>query len=124
MTTPNRCLPYKVTKPMAQSAGIPQLVKKKVHSLDPEAKVILFGSRARGDARKDSDWDFLILLPHAVTPSDKRKICDLLYDIELETEQVITSIVEGMKMWEAYEETAFFKNVKREGVEVKLLAEA
>jgi hypothetical protein len=29
-----------------------------------------------------------------------------------------------MKRWEAYQETAFFKNVKREGVEVKLPEEA
>ena len=26
------------------------------------AKVILFGSQARGDAKEDSDWDILILL--------------------------------------------------------------
>lgn len=104
--------------------SIPQQVKKTVAAIDPAAKVILFGSRARGDFRDDSDWDFLILLPHGVTPSEKRKICDLLYDIELETDQVITSIIEGMKLWEAYEETAFFKNVKKEGVEVKLPGEA
>ena len=25
-------------------------------------KIILFGSRARGDAREDSDWDFLVVI--------------------------------------------------------------
>jgi hypothetical protein len=74
--------------------SIPQQVNKTVAAIDPAAKVILFGSS------------------------------DLLYDIELETDQVITSVIEGMKLWEAYEETAFFKNVKREGVEVKLPGEA
>ncbi len=36
-------------------------VKEVVYNFDPQAKVILFGSRARGDHRKDSDWDFLVL---------------------------------------------------------------
>jgi len=36
-------------------------VKCTVLELDPEAEVVLFGSRARGDARADSDWDFLVL---------------------------------------------------------------
>ena len=41
-------------------------VKEIVHATDPEAEVILFGSRARGDAMEDSDWDILILTPKAV----------------------------------------------------------
>lgn len=36
-------------------------VKQTVKEFDPNAEVILFGSRARGDYKKDSDWDFLIL---------------------------------------------------------------
>ncbi|WP_461150872.1 nucleotidyltransferase domain-containing protein [Spirosoma pulveris] len=35
-----------------------QAVKKQVCEIDPQAEVWLFGSRARGDARPDSDWDF------------------------------------------------------------------
>ena len=35
---------------------------KRIHENDPDAEVFLFGSRARGDNRKDSDWDILILI--------------------------------------------------------------
>ena len=35
------------------------------------AHVILFGSQARGDAHKDSDWDLLVLLDKdRITPED------------------------------------------------------
>ncbi|HHW11119.1 MAG TPA: nucleotidyltransferase domain-containing protein [Firmicutes bacterium] len=30
--------------------------------MEPDADILLFGSRARGDATADSDWDFLILV--------------------------------------------------------------
>ena len=36
-------------------------VKQTVKEFDPNAEVILFGSRARGDYNKDAGWDFLIL---------------------------------------------------------------
>lgn len=38
-------------------------IQKKAESIMPkDAKVILFGSRARRDAKADSDWDILVLL--------------------------------------------------------------
>ena len=37
-------------------------------------KLILFGSRARGDARTDSDWDFLVVINPPVIWPEKRKI--------------------------------------------------
>jgi len=36
------------------------LVKALVEALHP-ARIVLFGSRARGDARPDSDWDLLVI---------------------------------------------------------------
>lgn len=39
-----------------------QTVKQTLHLVAPNAKIILFGSRARNDAQEDSDWDLLILI--------------------------------------------------------------
>ena len=39
-----------------------QLIRQKVNEIDNTAEVILYGSRARGDNKRDSDWDVMILL--------------------------------------------------------------
>jgi len=37
-------------------------------------KIILFGSRARGDFKENSDWDLLIIVSNELDLEDKRKI--------------------------------------------------
>jgi predicted nucleotidyltransferase len=100
------------------SIGIPEMVKGVVDSIDNRAKVILFGSRARGDYRSDSDWDFLIILPDKVSDTLEDRIRNLLYEVELDTDEVITSIIENEQNWIAQEETPFYKNVGKEGLEI------
>jgi len=44
-------------------------------------KIILFGSRARGDFREDSDWDILIVTKEKL---DREKESDFRFKIVLE----------------------------------------
>jgi predicted nucleotidyltransferase len=61
-----------------------ELKEKLVHLLGPEAfKMILFGSRARGDYTEKSDVDVAILVP-GLTREMKRRILDQVAEIELE----------------------------------------
>jgi tRNA nucleotidyltransferase (CCA-adding enzyme) len=44
-----------------------------IRELESDAQIVLYGSRARDDARPDSDWDLLVLLDGAVdTPRQDR----------------------------------------------------
>jgi len=93
-------------------------VKKSVRSIDPLARVILFGSRARGDGHPSSDWDFLILVSKEATERFKRQIRDSLIDTELEAEQVISIVIYSQDQWPDYRVTPLYQNIAEEGVEV------
>ena len=98
--------------------NITQKIKKTVTEIDSSAEVILFGSRARGDAKKDSDWDILILVDKPkVTFKDEKIFWHKLYDVELETEQCISTLVYAKKEWETKQSvTPLYKSVKQEGI--------
>ncbi|MBC8154324.1 MAG: nucleotidyltransferase domain-containing protein, partial [Bacteroidetes bacterium] len=68
-------------------------VKRYVLEIDPQAEVWLFGSRARGDARPDSDWDFLVLTDKPVDRQYKRTLRDHLFYLELDSERVIGTVI-------------------------------
>ncbi len=93
-------------------------VKAKVLAIDPDSKIILFGSRARGDERKDSDWDFLILTKQEVDYAFKNRIRGEIYEIELEIGEVISTVIKQDSEWQRQEVTQFFKNVSKDGVEI------
>ncbi len=85
--------------------------------IDPKAEVILFGSRARGDERTDSDWDILILTDYPADLQTERKFRDKLYDLELETGESFSVFAYSKKDWMTRQRiTPFYQNVTREGI--------
>lgn len=93
-------------------------VKFSVKSVDPKARVILFGSKARGDSKKNSDWDFLILTSHKIDAKFKDKIRNRLLDTELEAEEVISSLIYSHEKWDNYQITPLHKNISKDGIEL------
>jgi len=91
-----------------------------IHSEAPDAKVILYGSEARGDAHAGSDIDLLILVnKDKVTLEDEEKITFPIYLLELKTGVLISPMVVAKKSWENRPfKTPFYINVMNEGVEL------
>ena len=99
------------------SATLLGKVKEYVKAIDPEAEVFLFGSRARGDAREDSDWDILILTPKAVTLKVEQAFRHKLFEVELEYGQAISTFVYSKSDWNGkHRVTPLYHNVKEEGI--------
>lgn len=93
------------------------LVKGEIQKIDNKAEVILFGSRARGDFRPDSDWDFLILLEKPLSPGLKDLVREKLYKLELDTNEVISSLVHNKQEWENRSVMPIYQVIKLEGIE-------
>lgn len=93
-------------------------IKRTIYEKDPGAEVYLFGSRARGDYRQDSDWDVLILVDNQeVTNEIEDKFRDGLYDLELESGQIISSFIYSKHYWKSkLIFSPLYKNVKKEGI--------
>ncbi len=93
-------------------------VKAAVREFDPTANVVLFGSRARGNAHVASDYDFLVLLNEPVEFSLKGKILDRLYNIELELDCVLGILIEDTAHWQMLENTPIFSEIRQDGIAV------
>ena len=94
------------------------MICNRVKQKDPDAEIILFGSRARAQATNNSDWDILILLnKNEVTRKQEKEFRDELYTVELETGEPISTFVFSKSDWEGrHKYTPLYQNIKRDGI--------
>ncbi len=86
--------------------------------LPKDAKIILFGSRARGTEREDSDWDLLILLN-----KQKRSLADidnygypfkeLGWNLQVEINPIVSTYSD---MDEHQHHSLLYQNINTEGI--------
>lgn len=79
------------------------------------SKAYLYGSRARGDNRPNSDWDILLLLDDK---DDEGKLIYELYKLGWSMNEEISPVSYQQSEWEKYSFTPFFHNVKEEGIQI------
>ena len=104
-------------KTKQETERISRLIRDSVRTIDSNAEVILYGSRARGDERTDSDWDILILTDYPLDIYTERKFRDKLYDLELQTGEAFSVFAYSKNDWITKQRiTPFYQNVIREGI--------
>lgn len=79
---------------MPPDLSIAQEYKRRVESAfdGRVAKMVLFGSRARGEAHEESDWDIAVFLRADPTMEDRHRLADLGSDVLMDTGEVIQSV--------------------------------
>ena len=81
-------------------------------------QVILFGSKARGDDRSDSDIDLLVLTRGTVSNTKEDEITDALFDLQLQLGVVISTLIVPAAEWDGglYQVLPVKHAVDQEGV--------
>jgi predicted nucleotidyltransferase len=95
-------------------------IKAVARDTAPEgSQILLFGSRARGTARKGSDWDILIILPkQQLVQSDYDRVSFPLVELGWILGEQINPIIYTQDEWQANSITPFYDNVQRDAIKI------
>ncbi|MBE6248316.1 MAG: nucleotidyltransferase domain-containing protein [Prevotella sp.] len=108
-----------ITRLMSEEkrAKIISLIRDTIREAEPTAQIILYGSRARGDAREDSDWDVLAIVDKPrLSLSDRSRLQYPVWDKGLDMGEEINVFSYTRKQWEQAPPSLFKHNVMSEGI--------
>jgi uncharacterized protein len=102
---------------MQEKEDILQKVKQTLKTTAPDARILLYGSRARGDAQRDSDWDILVILnKQKIESSDYDLISYPIYELGWQEDVMFSVKLFTQAEWTKRSFTPFYKNVEKEGI--------
>ena len=94
--------------------------KAAIESIDPSATVILYGSRARGDATEESDYDLLVVSNVDADIEAEDRLRRATYEIQLEAGVVVTVLMVNRDRWNTPLSKAMplHQNIERDGIQL------
>jgi len=104
---------------MDDKNNVVALIIRVVRSADPKARIFLYGSRAKGTARPDSDWDIIVLVSNPNMSFDERN--NISFDLwwqGLQLGEEINAFTYSVSQWESAPPSLFKYNVMKEHVEL------
>ena len=95
-----------------RAADLPARYRERVLAAFPGQveRIVLFGSRARGAAHDESDWDFAVFLDHEPTEGDKERLSRATSAFGLQ----VQSLILAGERWLATDELAC--NIRDQGL--------
>jgi predicted nucleotidyltransferase len=89
-----------------------------IHDMLPTARVLLYGSVARGTHRPDSDYDVAVITPEPLPSSLRDKIWDAMFDAEMVFQVPLSVIFYSIAEWESplRQVTPFYQEIERDAV--------
>ena len=101
---------------MEQKDVISKIKSVAVNSLPPRSSLLLYGSRARGDAHDDSDWDLLILLDKQSIEASDYGFAYPFRKLGWEIGEELNPSLYTKKQWSSWTYLPFYKNVEKEKI--------
>jgi predicted nucleotidyltransferase len=101
---------------MEQQEVISKIKNVAMKTLPPRSSLFLYGSRARGDAHANSDWDLLILLDKQSLEAADYGVVYPFRELGCEIGEDLNPSLYTKKQWSSWSFLPYYKNVERDKI--------